>query len=252
MERVYNPPRPLIGAACAQSYTAIMSTANPRAEFFRLLKQHRAENVFNPWTERNARDDASSNGPQARCRRLQAHLGIEPARLLIGEASGYQGCRVTGIPFTSERLINEGAIPRIGAEPARLSRRHIPWSEPSATIVWSTLRELGIAESTVLWNAFPWHPHVAGESHSNRTPTRSECAQGLPVLQALLSAFPRARLFAVGRQAERALLAIGRQAQGLRHPAMGGATRFRRTLEQALSEESRSSLATTGSRRPRP
>lgn len=211
-----------------------MSTAIVRTEFFRLLRRHRADNVFNPWTERNARDDASSNGPQARCRRLAAHLAIEPARLLIGEASGYQGCRVTGIAFTSERLINAGVIPRTGGEPARLSTRHIPWSEPSATIVWSTLQELGIAESTVLWNAFPWHPHVAGESHSNRTPRREECAQGLPVLQALLSAFPRARLFAVGRQAERALLAICRNAQVLRHPAMGGATEFRRTLKQAL------------------
>jgi len=235
------PDRPLTGGACAQGYTAGMSTANPRSGFFRLLKQHRADNVFNPWTERNARDDDAGNGPQARCRRLAAHLGIEPARLLIGEASGYQGCRVTGIPFTSERLINEGMIPRIDVGPARLSLRHIPWSEPSATIVWSTLQELGIAESTVLWNAFPWHPHVAGEAHSNRTPTRIECAQGLPVLQALLSAFPRARLFAVGRQAERALLAIGRQALALRHPAMGGATAFRRALALALSEKSRSS-----------
>jgi uracil-DNA glycosylase len=229
-----------------------MSTNGLRTEFFRLLKQHGADNVFNPWTDRNARDDACGNGPQARCQRLAAHLGIEPARLLIGEASGYQGCRITGIPFTSERLVNEGLIPRLGAEPARLSTRRIPWSEPSATIVWSTLHELGIAGSTVLWNAFPWHPFVAGESHSNRTPTRIECAQGLPVLQALLSAFPQARVFAVGRQAERALLAIGRQAQALRHPAMGGATQFRQTLKQALSAESSKPRESTRSRRPQP
>jgi uracil-DNA glycosylase len=216
-----------------------MSMDTLRTEFFRLLKQHRADNVFNPWTERNTLDDTGSNGPQARCRRLAAHLAIEPARVLIGEASGYQGCRISGIPFTSERLINEGLIPRVGAEPARLSTRRIPWSEPSATIVWSTLHELGIADSSVLWNAFPWHPFIGGESHSNRTPTRIECAQGLPVLQALLSAFPRARLFAVGRQAERALLAIGRPAQALRHPAMGGATRFRHALKQALVPQER-------------
>jgi hypothetical protein len=212
-----------------------MGTAIERTDFFRRLRQHRAENVFNPWSERNARDEADGNGPQARRRRLLAHLAIEPARLLIGEASGYQGCRISGIPFTSERLINAGMIPRIGSEPTRLSTRRIPWSEPSATIVWATLQELGIAENTVLWNAFPWHPHRAGESHSNRTPTAAECAQGLPVLQALLNAFPRARVFAVGRQAERALVAIGRPAQTLRHPAMGGATRFRQMLQQTLT-----------------
>jgi hypothetical protein len=211
-----------------------MSNRGLHTEFFRLLKNHRADNVFNPWTDRNARDDLATNGPEARCRRLEAHLSIQPTHLLIGEASGYQGCRVTGIPFTSERLIAEGAIPRLDTHRGRLSTRHIPWSEPSATIVWSTLHCLGIADSTILWNAFPWHPHSAAESHSNRTPTSAERAQGLPVLQALLSAFPRARLFAVGRQAERALLEMGRQASALRHPSMGGASQFRQALKAAL------------------
>jgi len=113
------------------------------------------------------------------------------------------------------------------------------------------LQALGIAESTVLWNAFPWHPHGAGESHSNRTPTPTECAQGLPVLQALLAAFPGARIFAVGRHAERALVAIGRQAHPLRHPAMGGASRFRQALKDALSAEWRSSPESKRSRRRR-
>ena len=35
------------------------------------------------------------------------------------------------------------------ARTARLSLRHIPWSEPSATTVWGTLHALGIAETTV-------------------------------------------------------------------------------------------------------
>jgi uracil-DNA glycosylase len=212
-----------------------MSTARPHSEFFHLLKKYRADNVFNPWSDRNPQDDVCSNGPQARCRRLQAHLSIRPARLLIGEASGYQGARITGIPFTSERLVNEGVIPRLGTDRQRLSTRAIPWSEPSATIVWSTLRALGIADNTILWNAFPWHPHGAGAALSNRTPSRAECAHGLPVLQALLAEFPGASIFAVGRQAERALLAIGRQAHPLRHPAMGGASRFRQALQVAVN-----------------
>jgi uracil-DNA glycosylase len=212
-----------------------MSNLSLRNDFFGLLTQHRADQVFNPWVDRNAHDDLATNGPEARCLRLQAHLSIQPTHLLIGEASGYQGCRVTGIPFTSERLIAAGAIPRLGAYRQRLSTRHIPWSEPSATIVWSTLEALGIADTTVLWNAFPWHPHRAGHAHSNRTPTPAERTQGLPVLKALLRVFPRARVFAVGRQAEGTLRDMDRPAIALRHPAMGGATLFRRALKAALA-----------------
>jgi hypothetical protein len=210
-----------------------MSIRRPHTDFIRLLKRHRAKHVFNPWADRNASDDLAPNGPQARCARLLAHLSIQPTHVLIGEASGYQGCRITGIPFTSERLIIEGAIPRQAAH-ARLSSRHIPWSEPSATTVWSTLASLGIADTTILWNAFPWHPYRAGESHTNRTPTPSERAQGLPVLHRLLDLYPGARVFAVGRHAESALLQIGRQASLLRHPSMGGAMLFRQALKAAL------------------
>ncbi|HEY6452112.1 MAG TPA: uracil-DNA glycosylase [Steroidobacteraceae bacterium] len=220
--------------------------------FYRLLKSHHAGNVFNPWTDRSAPDDRGANGPQARCRRLEAHLSIQPARVLIGEASGYQGCRISGIPFTSERLILEGAIPRVAGPGARLSRRHIPWSEPSATVVWSTLHALGIADSTVLWNAFPWHPYLAGKPHSNRTPNRQECVQGLPVLRALLEAFPYARVFAVGRHAERALRELGCEACTLRHPSMGGATRFYQGLRTALVAESRGARGSRRGQRPVP
>jgi uracil-DNA glycosylase len=158
---------------------------------------------------------------------------VQATHLLIGEAPGYQGCRITGIPFTSERLLIAGAIPRVTHDGSRLSTRLRPWSEPSATILWSALYELGIERTSVLWNAFPWHPYRAREPYSNRAPTRIECACGLKVLRALLEALPRARLFAVGRHAQHALCDLGREAVLLRHPAQGGATEFRRALREA-------------------
>jgi hypothetical protein len=100
--------------------------------------------------------------------------------------------------------------------------------------VWGTLYDLGIAEHTVLWNAYPWHPHKRGNRQSNRTPTPAERIGGVPVLQTLLDAFPRARAFAVGRTAEASMRDAGRPAQGLRHPSMGGATAFRSQLRAAL------------------
>ena len=202
--------------------------------FYRLLLAECGAQVFNPWRHRDEANDGTLNDPAARLARLRAHLQAAPRRILIGEASGYQGCHISGIPFTSERVILAGEVPRVRAEAARLSLRHIPWSEPSATTVWGTLHALGIAETTALWNAFPWHPHEPGRLQSNRTPTRAERAEGLTALAALLQAFPAAQLFAVGRHAELALQALGREATALRHPSMGGARRFAEGLRAAV------------------
>lgn len=211
--------------------------------FLRLLQRYSAARVFNPWSDRSP-DDRGGNGPGARRQRLAAHLNVEATHLLIGEAPGYQGCRISGIPFTSERLLMAGEIPRISHDGSRLSTRVRPWSEPSATILWSALHELGIERTTVLWNAFPWHPHRPREPYSNRPPTRAECTHGLTILSVLLEAMPQARLFAVGRHAQRALSSIGREAVLLRHPAQGGAVEFRRALRRAVRRE------TLGSARP--
>ena len=204
------------------------------SRFLGLLTQPCGPQAFNPWTDLDPTTDADPDAPAQRLARLRAHLKGNPRWILIGEAPGYQGCKVSGIPFTSERLLSEAAIPRIELKGQRLSTRTRPWSEPSATIVWGTLRELGIADRTILWNAYPWHPHKPGNLHSNRTPTPAERETGRPVLRALLEAFPNAQLFALGRQAEYTLAALGITATPLRHPAMGGATKFRAGLHRAL------------------
>ncbi len=203
--------------------------------FWRLLEAEPPTHVFNPWTQRDPGTDAAKDAPQARLERLRAHLAAPIRVILLGEAPGYQGCHVSGIPFTSERLILAGQIPRVTSEGRRLSTRHIPWSEPSATTVWGTLQELGIADCTALWNAYPWHPHQPGNRQSNRTPTREERLVGVPVLKALLAAFPQATVFAVGRTAEASLREVGCEAKPLRHPSMGGAKLFRGQLRDALA-----------------
>lgn len=204
------------------------------SSFFRSLLRASGPRTFNPWTDRDPGTDASSSAPQDRLERLRAHLSIPARYILIGEAAGYQGCKVSGIPFTSERLILAGAIPRIAPDCDRLTSRLRPWSEPSATTVWRTLHEQGIAEETLLWNAFPWHPHKPGNRQSNRTPTAAERELGLPILERLLDLHPGARVFAVGRNAEVSLGLLSRPAIPLRHPSMGGVARFRAQLAAGL------------------
>jgi len=190
--------------------------------------------LFNPWHD-HCPHDAAGNGPQGKLERLAQHLDCDAKFILVGEAPGYQGCRYSGIAFTSERLLMEGAIPRIPALNQRLSTRRLPFSEPSATIVWKTLYHLGIAERTILWNAMQLHPHRADNLWSNRTPTPNEITLGAPAVRMLKEAFPQARIVAVGKKAEGLLHDMGITTVGsVRHPANGGATEFAKGLQGLL------------------
>jgi hypothetical protein len=126
--------------------------------------------------------------------------------VLVGEAAGYRGARVSGIAFTSERQLT-------GAGPA----------EASATIVHRTLGELGLAEDVLLWNVVPTHP---GTETSNRPPTRAEIAGGVR----FLTEVTRGRtVVAVGRVAASVL-----DAPYVRHPSRGGALAFAEGLRRML------------------
>ena len=127
--------------------------------------------------------------------------------LLVGEAAGYRGARVSGLPFTSERQLT-------GAGPA----------EATATVVHRVLAELGATEDVLLWNVVPTHP---GTESSNRRPTRTEIAAARPFLAELARG---RRVIAVGRVAEREL-----DAPFVRHPSRGGAQAFRAGLAAALA-----------------
>jgi hypothetical protein len=143
-------------------------------------------------------------GSALRCERLVGHLEsrLGARFVLVGEAAGYRGARVSGIPFTSERQLT-------GTGPA----------EATATIVQRTLAELEVAEDVLLWNVVPTHP---GTERSNRPPTRAEIRGGMRFLDELL----------LGRTA----IAVGRVAHSVlggryvRHPSHGGAAAFRAGL----------------------
>jgi uracil-DNA glycosylase len=193
------------------------------------------ETVFNPWTQ-DCPDDGFGWGPMGRSCLLNAHLSnVDPLLILVGEAPGYQGCRMSGVPFTSEYHVLAGGIPRVSRAwqefgcPAMA--RQGPWREPSATVIWGSLHELGLADRIVMWNACPWHPHKPDELYTNRAPTGAELRAGLPALEALRAMFPDTKLVAVGNVAAKQLRHLGVQCQQVRHPAYGGATDFRNGLK---------------------
>src|SRR6266699_6988007 len=141
-------------------------------DFLRLLQESPPRGVFNPWWEVDKQNDIRRNAPEIRREQLRAYLGerVGKAQLaVIGEALGYRGGHFSGIPMTSERILlgkkeNAGIKPEhvfSSFNARRTSRREqCPdgFSEPTATIVWSSLLRLGLKpEEFVLWNAFPWH-----------------------------------------------------------------------------------------------
>ena len=187
--------------------------------------------LFNPWRD-ECLHDSLDNGPTARLNRLAFHLACNPKLVLVGEAPGYQGCRYSGIAFTSERLLLEGMIPRVPSIHHRLTKRIRPFSEPSATIVWDTLYRLRLQESTLLWNALQMHPYRPEKCWSNRTPTKDELVKGKECLTRLMALFPEANFVAVGNKARdlmRDMLKV-EPAATVRHPANGGARRFAKEL----------------------
>jgi uracil-DNA glycosylase len=210
----------------------------PDRALFQHLERFAAPNVFNPWSELDPLD-RTDDAARHRLRRLKQHLACRPAFVLVGEAAGYQGCRFWGVAFTSERLLLEDRIPRV-LSPERITHRTRPWSEPSATVVWGCLHDLRIADRTVLWNAFPWHPCRPGEPHSNRWPSTAEVRQGAQVLRSVLDRFAGATVVAVGQVARRALQElVGGRPRVVRHPAMAGAREFHANLAAIVRNLSR-------------
>jgi uracil-DNA glycosylase family 4 len=146
---------------------------------------------------------------QIRRDRLRTYLEARASAeiILVGEAAGYRGARISGLPFTSERQLTGGG-------PA----------EASATIVHRVLEELGVEDDVLLWNVVPTHP---GTRASNRRPTSAEVRTARPFLDELTRG---RQIVAVGRLAAAVL-----DAPYVRHPSHGGASAFASGLRRVLA-----------------
>lgn len=161
--------------------------------------------------------------------RLGEHLrAVEAGDLvLVGEAAGWQGARQSGVPFTSAAGVG-----------LRGSK------EPSATAVHSLLASVGMEERTLLWNAFPLHPHDPGKPRTNRTPRSAELDTGMDALRLAIAG---RRIVCVGKTAERRVESLlghkipdidhaahASRAIAVRHPSHGGALLFSSQTVEAL------------------
>ncbi|GIT78937.1 hypothetical protein LLS1_06060 [Leifsonia sp. LS1] len=196
-------------------------SVDPLAGFFRLL---RAVPVP-PDAEALYGDDPEG---ARRERNLRRYLAMPHAPvLLLGEAPGWRGMTVTGVPFTSVREVEAAVTPEIAALELP-SEPQAPW-EASSRDVWAAFRAW-TGPLPLSWPVYPHHPFVAGDPRTNRTPRPAEVRAGAPVALELIRALGVEVVVAVGRKAQGALAAAGVEAPAVRHPAQGGARQFTEQL----------------------
>lgn len=167
-------------------------------------------------------DDAEGRRRERNLRRYFAmpHASV----LLLGEAPGWRGMTVTGVPFVSAREGGAGVVPGLELP----EHPQAPW-EASSRVVWATLRDWR-GPIPLSWPVYPRHPFVAGDRRSNRTPRPAEVRAGAPVALELIRALGIETVVAVGRKAQGAIAMAGIEAPAIRHPAQGGAALFAEQL----------------------
>jgi len=145
--------------------------------------------------------------------------------LLVGEAPGYKGCAITGIPFTSQRVLLESSHPFLERLRPSLSVQSLV-TESTATIVWDYLDEC--TSVPAMWNVFPFHPHKSGNLSSNRKPTKQEVRSGHPFLQLVLDILSPHTILSVGNISKNTMgeLFPAIQITTVRHPSFGGKSDF--------------------------
>lgn len=194
-----------------------------------LAAQHSTVTVSNPYVDKNIADN------------LRLYLNAMISRpgkriLLVGEAPGYKGCKLTGIPFTSGRVFERFDHPLLTALAGRLRLADME-AENTATIVWEYLSRKK-SPTPLFWNSFPFHPHPEGNEKKNRAPTAAEVEAGIHYLQRLNAIFRPELIAGIGTKGARCAKSAlpERDVVCIRHPSFGGKKDFIRGMERILQE----------------
>lgn len=200
---------------------------NPIDDFvLRLSKKRNTSVIKNPYL-----DPALANNLKVYLNAID-QLSYTPV-LLVGEALGFKGGNLTGIPFSSGHIFDRFEHPFLKNIGPKLALENME-SENTATIVWEYLSERQV--TPLCWNAFPFHPHPKGNRFKNRAPTAKEVASGARYLKALQSIFQIDTIIGVGiKGAQCAKKSFpDKSILTVRHPSYGGKRDFVQGLDEIL------------------
>ena len=156
--------------------------------------------------------------------------------LLVGEAPGFKGCKITGIPFTSGQVFERFDHPLLNRLGKKVKLTRIE-SENTATIVWEYLSRKSV--TPVFWNSLPFHPHPKGNENKNRAPIADEVEMGIPYLIRLHLIYEPEIVAGIGNKgAECAKKAFPEENVVLiRHPSHGGKADFIDGLDKIIGTD---------------
>jgi hypothetical protein len=191
-----------------------------------LKKQKSTFTVSNPYLESGVSENLKAY--------LECMINIDGKRiLLIGEAPGYKGCKITGIPFTSGKVFEKVKHPVLLEIKDKLILSKIE-AESTATIVWNYLATKN--STPLFWNSFPYHPHPKGNENKNRAPTDEEIKYGVKFLRDLYAIFKPEIIAGIGKSgvdcAERAFPEL--TIQYIVHPSFGGKAEFKKGMDEII------------------
>lgn len=191
-------------------------------------------NVYNQYDYSHAENEVRRQNLLIYLKKMQK---LKPKIMLVGEAPGYRGCRITGVPFTSEHLLmnNMEGLDLFGSDAGFRLPVNKPklMKEATATIIWETVIDQDLL--ILSWNSFPLHPHKLGKPETNRAPLKKELLLGQRPLLRLIEIFNIKHVAAVGRKAEESLRSLNVPAKYIRHPAQGGKNEFVEGLKNIIS-----------------
>lgn len=164
----------------------------------------------------------------SRCRHnlslyVEQMLEAKPTIFFMGEAPGYRGCGITGIPFTDEYTL--ATHPFFNGRDYEFDNP--PSHESTAKCVWSCINEV----VPLMWNIYPFHPFGQDE-RTNRKPNGNEIRLGKEIAERFISLFPIKKIFAVGRTAQ----VFSPKVEYIRHPSHGGQLIFKKYCELILAQ----------------
>lgn len=165
----------------------------------------------------------------------------QPDLLMVGEAPGYRGSSISGVPFLSEDTIRkrQDATLRIPLYQYVPTPTKSSWGEYEATstFMWSTIDAVNPPKLPFLWATFPNHPHENGNNYSNRRPNAQEIKAYASIVGRIANYYAINTIVAIGNVAYDTLSkTTNSPIVKLRHPARGGSRQFRQGFLE-LTEE---------------